>query len=268
MVLGPALADDRVLGRGGGAWPTRPPRRRTSPGPRRGPSRRTTLVVVGHHLAGQPRNGDIVDRGGYLLDRTTTSADYRLVVVGAETPLPALVRVPSRAPPSRSSPGPSRPTASPTSSRTRPRPSASARSPWPTAASSSASSRARPSRPTPTRPTSPAMAAGAATWPPWPPGTDRRPPLRIPAPDPALSTPGARDVLDPRDRRTRRDRRRRPAFPVPPDGRAHRSGGDRHAARLPPARRVRRDPRQRRLAAAEGRRTAGRRSSRPPARWA
>jgi allophanate hydrolase len=94
MVLGPALADDRVLGLAAVlADANAAPAHITWPAPRSEP--RTTLVVVGHHLAGQPRNGDIVDRGGYLLDRTTTSPDYRLVVVGAEVPLPALVRVPS-----------------------------------------------------------------------------------------------------------------------------------------------------------------------------
>ena len=94
MVLGPALADDRVLGLAAVlADANVAPAHIPWPAPRSEP--RTTLVVVGHHLAGQPRNGDIADRGGYLLDRTTTSADYRLVVVGGETPLPALVRVPT-----------------------------------------------------------------------------------------------------------------------------------------------------------------------------
>jgi allophanate hydrolase len=93
MVLGPALADDRVLGLAAVlADASAAPAHIPWPAPQSEP--RTTLVVVGHHLAGQPRNGDIVDRGGYLLDRTTTSPDYRLVVVSAERALPALVRVP------------------------------------------------------------------------------------------------------------------------------------------------------------------------------
>ena len=54
MVLGPALADDRVLGAAAAladmaAMPH-------TPWPATGSDGRTTLVVVGHHLEGQPRN--------------------------------------------------------------------------------------------------------------------------------------------------------------------------------------------------------------------
>ena len=93
MVLGPALADDRVLGAAAAlAGASTTP---ATPWAVTGPSSRTTLVVVGHHLAGQPRNGDLTDCGGHLLARTTTSADYRLVRSGGATPVPALVRATS-----------------------------------------------------------------------------------------------------------------------------------------------------------------------------
>ncbi len=93
MVLGPALADDRVLAFASlltGARDTAPV------APTSGTDEpRTTLVVVGHHLEGQPRNGDLADNGGYLLARTTTSSDYRLLKVGVDAPVPALVPAPS-----------------------------------------------------------------------------------------------------------------------------------------------------------------------------
>ena len=135
-----------------------------------GPSRGPPSSSSGHHLAGQPRNVDSADRGGYLLDRTTTSRRATgCCVVGDETPG------------ARPGPGPHRRGRDrgrdlvrpvrlrcPTSSRARRRPSASARSPWPTAASelgfvADASVAVRP--PTPTDITE-SSAAGAATWPP------------------------------------------------------------------------------------------------------
>ena len=100
MVLGPPLADDRVLAmaarlagepalaglaaRQGGrreagiaaGWPT-------------------TLVVVGHHMSDQPRSTDLTDRGGVLVSRTSTAPSYRLLRVGEGAPVPALVRVES-----------------------------------------------------------------------------------------------------------------------------------------------------------------------------
>ncbi len=93
MVLGPALADDRVLGAAAALAGARTAP--ATPWAVTGPTSRTTLVVVGHHLAGQPRNGDLTDCGGYLLARTTTSADYRLLRSGGATPVPALVRATS-----------------------------------------------------------------------------------------------------------------------------------------------------------------------------
>ncbi len=93
MVLGPALADDRVLG--AAAALAEAPAAPHTHWPAGESDGRTTLVVVGHHLEGQPRNGDLADRGGYLVARTTTSADYRLLKTGGDHPLPALVRTPS-----------------------------------------------------------------------------------------------------------------------------------------------------------------------------
>ena len=46
----------------------------------------TTLVVVGHHLAGQPRNVDLSDRGGTLAALTETAPAYRLLRVGDGIP--------------------------------------------------------------------------------------------------------------------------------------------------------------------------------------
>jgi allophanate hydrolase len=97
MVLGPALADDVVLevaarltgstrGAGAGA-----------------PAATTEVVVVGHHLSGQPRNGELTDRGAVLLETTTTTADYRLLRIGpvdsSEVPVPALLRSPGNGAP-------------------------------------------------------------------------------------------------------------------------------------------------------------------------
>ena len=98
MVLGPALADDVVL---------EVAARLTGSAPsayRAGPDAATTkLIVVGHHLSGQPRNGELTGRGGVLLETTTTGADYRLLRIGAalpgEVPVPALLRSPGNGAP-------------------------------------------------------------------------------------------------------------------------------------------------------------------------
>jgi allophanate hydrolase len=48
---------------------------------------------VGHHLTGGSRNHELVERGGWLLETTTTSAVYRLYVVGYQAhSAPGLVR--------------------------------------------------------------------------------------------------------------------------------------------------------------------------------
>jgi allophanate hydrolase len=52
-----------------------------------------SVVVVGAHLAGQPLNSQLVDRGGRLVAATTTAPEYRLYALDGELPKPALVRV-------------------------------------------------------------------------------------------------------------------------------------------------------------------------------
>ncbi|TFV89206.1 allophanate hydrolase [Blastococcus sp. CT_GayMR16] len=91
MVLGPALTDDVVLEVAARLTGN-------APGPV-GPAAPTTeLVVVGHHLSGQPRNSELTGRGGVLLETTTTTGDYRLLRIGTDAPgqvpVPALTRSP------------------------------------------------------------------------------------------------------------------------------------------------------------------------------
>jgi len=93
MVLGPALADDVVLevaARLTGAAPAEAATPQADP--------TTELVVVGHHLSGQPRNGELTGRGAVLLETTTTGSDYRLLKIDGAAPgnvaVPALLRVP------------------------------------------------------------------------------------------------------------------------------------------------------------------------------
>jgi allophanate hydrolase len=99
MVLGPALADDRVLSMaaalsGGGPVTAAGPSRPIQDGVPGLDSGTTTLVVVGHHLSGQPRSADLSDRGGMLIGRTTTAPRYRLLRVGTDSPVPVLVPAP------------------------------------------------------------------------------------------------------------------------------------------------------------------------------
>ena len=84
MVLGPAGADDVVLD-----VAARLLGEAVAPPPPAGPAT-TEIAVVGHHLAGQPRNGELTDRGGVLLARTTTAPDRRLLRVEGDPPVPAL----------------------------------------------------------------------------------------------------------------------------------------------------------------------------------
>jgi allophanate hydrolase len=90
MVLGPALADDVVLEVAARLTGSAPSPHDHGPG-----AAASELVVVGHHLSGQPRNGELTGRGGVLLETTTTGADYRLLRIGAalprEIPVPALL---------------------------------------------------------------------------------------------------------------------------------------------------------------------------------
>ena len=209
MVLGPALADDRVLAVGRRAvrrelpYPA-PARRRTGP-------RRHTLVVVGHHLSGQPRNADLVDRGGCLL-ADHHAADYRLLRTGGATPVPVLVTAPeggapieveSWAVPSAALPAdPGRlvqPIGLPGPGRR-----------WPTAAPRSASSPTPRSRPTTTSPTSPPSAVGAAL--------PRRPLINPPArcrPNRTLPTVNRSTPAPPDHPRAHRPTNHRPSTPSP-----------------------------------------------------
>src|SRR6478735_3839771 len=102
MILGPALADDRVLGVAAELTgveqlsvaspatvgpPSQPVTQRASL------QATTTLVVAGHHMTGQPREVDLVSRGGSLTAATLTAPVYRLLRVGENQPVPALVHV-------------------------------------------------------------------------------------------------------------------------------------------------------------------------------
>jgi allophanate hydrolase len=51
------------------------------------------LAVVGAHLAGQPLNHQLTDRGGVLVRRTATAAAYRLHALATEPPKPGLRRL-------------------------------------------------------------------------------------------------------------------------------------------------------------------------------
>ncbi len=91
MILGPALGDDRVLAMASalagrtGAVPAPASATVSVPGSR------TVLVVVGHHLSGQPRAADLIGNGGVLLGADTTAPAYRLLVTGSGAEVPALV---------------------------------------------------------------------------------------------------------------------------------------------------------------------------------
>jgi allophanate hydrolase len=113
MILGPALADDRVLavaaelsgravftGATGATELPDPTAISLSAGARPGAADAvvpatptTTLVVVGHHLAGQPRSFDLSDRGATLTALTETAPSYKLLRVGNAIPVPVLVAV-------------------------------------------------------------------------------------------------------------------------------------------------------------------------------
>ncbi|MCL2893646.1 allophanate hydrolase [Brenneria tiliae] len=55
---------------------------------------RTRLVVCGAHLAGQPLNGQLLRRGGRLLQATQSAPHYRLYALAGGSPLrPGMVRV-------------------------------------------------------------------------------------------------------------------------------------------------------------------------------
>jgi allophanate hydrolase len=55
---------------------------------------RVRVAVVGAHLSGMPRNTQLTEREGRLLQTTTTSADYRFYALpGTTPPKPGLLRV-------------------------------------------------------------------------------------------------------------------------------------------------------------------------------
>ena len=56
------------------------------------------VVVVGAHLEGQPLNGQLTDRGGVLVARTSTAPCYRLYALPTQPPKPGLVRTAADAP--------------------------------------------------------------------------------------------------------------------------------------------------------------------------
>ena len=96
MVLGPALADDRVLAMaaelsGHRLTPQPEQQDRSSAAVVPENVARTTLVVVGHHLSGQPRSADLIDAGGSMIALTETAPHYRLLRVGEANPVPVLV---------------------------------------------------------------------------------------------------------------------------------------------------------------------------------
>jgi allophanate hydrolase len=76
------------LGATGTSQPTLPAAPRI---PRHG---EVAIAVVGAHLSGMPLNRELTSLGGYLLEETTTAADYRLFALsGAAPPKPGLLRV-------------------------------------------------------------------------------------------------------------------------------------------------------------------------------
>lgn len=54
---------------------------------------RISIAVCGAHLAGEPLNHQLVDRGGVLVTRTATAAAYRMVALDGPMPKPGLHRV-------------------------------------------------------------------------------------------------------------------------------------------------------------------------------
>ena len=56
---------------------------------------RFDLVVAGAHLAGQPLNRELTERGAELVASTRTSGTYRLYALLTDPPKPGLVRVTS-----------------------------------------------------------------------------------------------------------------------------------------------------------------------------
>lgn len=53
----------------------------------------SVIAVAGAHLSGQPLNGDLVARGGVLVETTSTDPSYRMYVVDGPVPRPGVTRV-------------------------------------------------------------------------------------------------------------------------------------------------------------------------------
>jgi allophanate hydrolase len=74
-----------------GATGTAQPPLAPLPGP---PTGEIAIAVVGAHLTGMPLNGELKSFGARFLERTTTTADYRLFLLAGTTPAkPGLLRV-------------------------------------------------------------------------------------------------------------------------------------------------------------------------------
>jgi allophanate hydrolase len=97
QLIAPAFHDDALCALGA-RWERRletpgAPRREGS-APTAAPERRVRLAVVGAHLAGQPLNRELVDRGARLVWAGRTAPTYRLyALAGTIPPKPGLVRV-------------------------------------------------------------------------------------------------------------------------------------------------------------------------------
>jgi allophanate hydrolase len=84
-LAGPAFSEERLAALATGSPAVQPAVEAT-----------VALAVVGLHLSGQPRNGDLLDCAATLRETTTTSANYRLYRLGGSHPVvPGLVRVPT-----------------------------------------------------------------------------------------------------------------------------------------------------------------------------
>jgi allophanate hydrolase len=101
--IGPAFSDlvqvdlASRLARGGTfpAAPREAPPSWRSPAAGRSAPAGIAIGVVGAHLAGQPLNHQLTDRGGRWLGAASTTSAYRLYALDTDPPKPGLVRVPS-----------------------------------------------------------------------------------------------------------------------------------------------------------------------------
>jgi allophanate hydrolase len=88
--IGRAFHADTALPLGATGQP-QPALQPTARAPRDG---EIAIAVVGAHLSGMPLNGELTSVGAYLLEATTTAADYRLFSLsGTVPPKPGLLRI-------------------------------------------------------------------------------------------------------------------------------------------------------------------------------